>query len=220
MALSLRPVRAGVIARWALVLTLGLVLFSVMWVGAYRWIDPARQTSGAWLPLARIPVSLQSAVLLSEDARFCMHSGVDWISVNAALARARAGERLVGASTLSQQVAKNVFLWPARSWLRKGVEVWFTFLIENLWSKARILEVYLNEAQWGPEIYGVDAALKATGSGPQLQLDPFVATKLAVLLPSPVRYREKLPDALEQKRLNLFAMMMNPAIADTMRCIR
>ena len=114
-----------------------------------------------WRPLDEISPNLVRAVIAGEDARFCQHHGFDWEAIEAAWERyERGGGRLVGASTISMQTAKNLFLWPGRDWLRKGLEAWFTAWIELFWSKRRIIEVYLNVVEWGPGIYGAEAAAR------------------------------------------------------------
>ena len=115
-----------------------------------------------WRPLDEISPNLVRAVIAGEDARFCQHHGFDREAIEAAWERyRRGGGRLVGASTISMQTAKNVFLWPGRDWLRKGLEAWFTVWIELFWSKRRIVEVYLNVVELGPGIYGAEAAARA-----------------------------------------------------------
>lgn len=145
--------------------------------------------------LVRVPVPLDDispllidAVIASEDARFCLHRGFDWKAIRAASAANAKAANLRGASTISMQTAKNVFLWPERSWLRKGFEAYTTFFLEHLWSKRRILETYLNVIEWGPGIYGAQAAARyhfATTAG---QLTREQAARLAVLLPNPHAY--------------------------------
>jgi monofunctional glycosyltransferase len=211
---------------WGGLALLALVaLLSIGWVASYRWTNPTGPSAGVWRSITSVPQSLSTMVVLSEDARFCKHTGFDWASVHSALIRAKQGERLVGASTISQQVAKNVFLWQGRSWFRKGLEAWFTFLLESFWSKSRILEVYLNIAQWGPNIVGVDALLverasKLTLVGRETHLDLFDAAELAVLLPSPLRYRHELPDSQKQKSRALVALSLSPEAEKHLSCFR
>ena len=120
-----------------------------------------------WVPLDKISVNLQLAVICSEDQLFLQHNGFDIQAIEKAYEHNKNGKKLKGASSISQQTAKNVFLWPQRSWLRKGLETYFTFLMELIWSKERIMEVYLNSIEMGPGIYGAEAAI----------------------LPNPLRYR-------------------------------
>lgn len=185
---------------WRLVLLgLGLALLSVAWVAAYRVIDPpitflmARdrlrgiEVRRDVVPLAAIAPALPRAVIASEDSRFCTHRGFDVEAIEAAMEANREGRRLRGASTISQQVAKNAFLWPGRTWVRKGLEAWFTFWLELLWPKARIMEVYLNLAEWGPGIHGAEAAARHAFGKPAARLTPGEAARLAAILPSPLR---------------------------------
>jgi monofunctional biosynthetic peptidoglycan transglycosylase len=129
------------------------------------------------------------AVIAAEDQQFLIHDGFDFAQIEKAMTDAGRGKRLRGASTISQQVAKNLFLWPGQSWLRKGLEAWFTVWIDFLWPKRRILEVYLNSAQFGRGIWGVEAASRAYFGKDAARLDRQEAALLAAVLPSPNRYR-------------------------------
>jgi monofunctional glycosyltransferase len=187
-----------------------IILVPPIWVFALRNgpVAPTRLMQNryderaffVWTPLAKIPVHIQQAVLLAEDPKFCYHHGFDWAAMNQAITAARQGQKLVGASSLSQQVAKNVFLWPKRSWLRKGLETWFTYLIEKIWTKPRILEVYLNIASWGQGVFGVAAAAQSQFAFATLQdVTPQIAAQLAVQLPNPDDL-SLAPDARSTKR--------------------
>ena len=162
--------------------------------------DTAFQLDYEWVPLARISPHLAIAVVASEDQRFPQHRGFDVDAIRDALAAADDGERLRGASTISQQVAKNLFLWGGRSYARKGLEVWFTALIETLWSKQRILEVYLNIAEFGDGIYGAEAASQQHFRRPAADLSAHQAALLAAVLPNPKRLHANRPSAYVQKR--------------------
>jgi monofunctional biosynthetic peptidoglycan transglycosylase len=133
------------------------------------------------------------AVIASEDQLFPDHNGFDIKGIERALAfnKKKKGKKIRGASTISQQVAKNVFLWQGRSWFRKGLEVYFTFMIELVWSKERILEVYLNEAEMGKGIFGIEAAAKKYFKKPAARLTRTEAAMIAASLPNPVRYTVK-----------------------------
>ena len=133
------------------------------------------------------------AVIASEDQLFPDHNGFDIKGIERALAfnKKKKGKKIRGASTISQQVAKNVFLWQGRSWFRKGLEVYFTFMIELVWSKQRILEVYLNEAEMGKGIFGIEAAAKKYFKKPASRLTRTEAAMIAASLPNPVRYTVK-----------------------------
>jgi len=128
-------------------------------------------------------------VICSEDQNFVKHSGFDIKAIEKAFENNKKGKNIKGASTISQQTAKNVFLWPARSWVRKGLEVYFTFLIEAIWSKERILEVYLNSIEMGNGIYGAEAAAKYWFQKPASQLGIQEAAAIAAVLPNPLKYK-------------------------------
>jgi monofunctional biosynthetic peptidoglycan transglycosylase len=140
-----------------------------------------------WTPLDRISGHLVRAVLAGEDAKFCRHHGFDWDAIANAWTRYESGQgRLLGASTISMQTAKNVFLWPGRDWIRKAGEAYFTALIELAWSKRRIIEMYLNVAEWGPGIYGAQAAAQHYFHKPASALTTLEAARLAAVLPDPL----------------------------------
>jgi monofunctional biosynthetic peptidoglycan transglycosylase len=138
-----------------------------------------------WVPLAAISPHVQLAVVAAEDQKFPRHRGFDLEAIGDALGEAEAGARLRGASTISQQVAKNLFLWPGRSLLRKGIEAWLTLWIEGIWPKRRILEVYLNVVELGPGVFGVEAASQRCFGRAAAALGPREAALLAAALPSP-----------------------------------
>jgi len=143
-----------------------------------------------WRSLDQIDDDLKAAVIAAEDAKFCNHEGFDLEAIKKAQAyNERSKKKKRGASTLSQQTAKNAFLWPQRSWVRKGFEVYYTFLIETLWPKERILEVYLNIAEWGPGIYGAEAASRHWFKKSAQNLTKVEAARLAAILPSPRKWR-------------------------------
>lgn len=140
-----------------------------------------------WVPIERISPHLRRAVMAAEDSDFCSHWGFDFGSIIEAIEKAGEGGKLRGASTLSQQTAKNLFLWPERSWVRKGLEAWFTMLIELTWSKRRTLEVYLNIAEFGDGVFGAEAASRQAFGIPAKDLSLWQASRLAVVLPAPKR---------------------------------
>lgn len=144
-------------------------------------------------PVARSAMSanLRRAVLASEDDRFYLHSGIDFVEINNALERRRRGGRLRGASTLTQQVAKNLFLWNGRSYVRKGLEMYITLWLELLLTKERILDLYMNLAEWGPSIYGAEAAARAHYGKSAANLTRDESARLAAILPSPKRWSPK-----------------------------
>lgn len=155
-----------------------------------------------WVPLNKISPSLPVAVIASEDANFLRHHGFDYKAIEHAAERNRnhPEKRKLGASTISQQTAKNVFLWPGRSWVRKGFEVYFTTLIELLWSKQRIMEVYLNSIEMGDGIYGADAVAMEHFHTDALNLTRSQCALIAVTLPNPRRFSSKNPSAYMLKR--------------------
>ena len=153
-----------------------------------------------WRPLSSISPALARAVVAAEDARFCEHHGFDWEALREAAARNAQGGRLRGGSTISQQTAKNVFLWPSRDYLRKGLEAGYTVLIEALWGKRRILEVYLNEVEWGPGVYGAEAAAQRDFHEGADRLTPAQAARLAAVLPSPLHWSAQRPGAGVRRR--------------------
>lgn len=156
--------------------------------------DPVGITKD-WTSLDAISPNLQRAVIASEDARFFDHHGIDWEAVEDArdYNRRHAGRRKRGASTITMQCARNVFLWQGRTWARKGLELWFTTLMELFWPKRRILEVYLNVAEWGPGVYGAEAAAQHWFGIPAAKLSPAQGALLAAMLPSPRRWNPDRP---------------------------
>ncbi len=142
-----------------------------------------------WVSIDKISSNLQLAVICSEDQNFLKHNGFDIKAIEKALENNKKGKRVRGASTISQQTAKNVFLWPDRSWLRKGLETYFTFLIELTWSKERIMEVYLNSIEMGNGIYGAEAAAQYWYNKSAAKLSPMEAASIAAILPNPLQYK-------------------------------
>ena len=158
------------------------------------WEDEANfRLRREWVGWSEVSPELPIALVASEDQKFPEHHGFDWDAIESALERNREGHRVHGASTISQQTAKNLFLWPGRSWLRKGMEAWFTVLIETLWPKRRILEVYLNVAEFGDGIYGAEAASRAYFRKPAAHLSAHEAALLAAVLPSPRKLHPDRP---------------------------
>ncbi len=187
------------------------VVTSVLAVVAYRWVPPptsafvlARRIdawTGAlpnkpierrWVSANKVSPEMFIAVVAAEDQQFPQHFGFDLAAIEKALDERDKG-RTRGASTISQQVAKNLFLWSGRSWVRKGLEVWFTGLIELAWPKRRILEVYVNFAEFGDGVYGAEAAAKRFFGRSAMQLNSAQAARLAAVLPSPKRYSAARP---------------------------
>ena len=146
-----------------------------------------------WTPLKAISPNLVRAVIGSEDSKFCSHYGFDLEAIGDALEDSASGSRLRGASTISQQTAKNLFLTPDRNWARKGIEAYLTVLIEGLWPKRRIMETYLNIVEWGPRRFGAEAAAQGNFHKRASQLSPLEAARLATILPNPRNYRADQP---------------------------
>jgi monofunctional biosynthetic peptidoglycan transglycosylase len=189
---------AGRLVRGFGRLLLWAVLLSIGWVLSYRLVPvpftwpmardalSGRHVARDWVPLSEISPALARSVIAAEDSRFCTHNGFDLEAIRKAAERNAKGQRLRGASTISQQTAKNAFLWPGRSYVRKGLEAWFTLFIELMWGKSRIMEVYLNIAEMGPGIYGAEAASRHWFNKPASRLSNAEAARLAAILPQPI----------------------------------
>jgi monofunctional biosynthetic peptidoglycan transglycosylase len=191
---------------WLLAL---LLLLSIGPVVLLRWVDPPttafmlRQPGPVryrWVDWERISPHIKVAVIASEDQKFPEHHGFDFDSINDALEDRERGRRVRGASTLSQQVAKNLFLWSGQSWIRKGLEAYFTVLIETLWPKKRILEVYVNIAEFGNGVFGVGAASEVFFRKPAARLSAPDAALLAAVLPNPKRMKVSSPSVYVRSR--------------------
>ena len=178
--------------------------FSVAWEWARHLAhsEPYRPPAFYWLPMERISPHLRQAVLAAEDQRFTAHSGFDLVEIKAALSDMVADGRIRGASTITMQTARTVFLVPSRNWARKLTEAYYTVLIELAWSKRRILEVYLNTVDWGSGIMGAEAAAQAYFHKRSDALDRRQAALLAAILPSPHRFSPVRPSAYVQQRAN------------------
>ncbi|MDR3441107.1 monofunctional biosynthetic peptidoglycan transglycosylase [Telmatospirillum sp.] len=161
-----------------------------------------------WVPIEAISPELRRAVMTSEDQRFCSHHGFDWIEIDEAAESYRDDGRVRGASTISMQTAKNVFLWPGRNILRKGLEAGFTVLIEALWGKRRILEVYLNVIEWGHGLYGAEAAAQHYFHRPAGALTRHQAAALAAILPNPRRFSPTSPSLFIANRIRIIESRM------------
>ena len=200
----------GYILRRLLLVVLGLFAFSVLLVLLFRWAPPPtsafmleadiRPVHQEWVSWSHIAPPARLAVVASEDQKFPEHHGFDFDAIDKALEHNEKHRRLRGASTISQQTAKNLFLWSGRSYFRKGTEAYFTVLLETLWPKRRILEVYLNIAQFGPDVYGVEEAAKRYFGKPAARLDAHDAAVLAAVLPNPEKMHAGRPSAYVQER--------------------
>ncbi len=207
-----RRKRFGLLLSTLMVAFIAFVLAPVTWAGVYLFIDAPstvlmmqRAAEGQTIrhypvPLNRMSPHIVRAVVAAEDANFCAHDGFDIEAIQDAMASNARGERTRGASTISQQTAKNLFLWPDRSWLRKGLETYFTALIEFMWPKRRIMESYLNAAEWGDGNFGVEAAARARFGVSAADLTPLQAARLAAVLPSPNRWRADRPGPYVRRR--------------------
>ncbi|WP_368607720.1 monofunctional biosynthetic peptidoglycan transglycosylase [Pseudomonas fulva] len=162
-----------------------------------------------WVSWDHISDDLKVAVIAGEDQKFASHWGFDIPAIQAALAFNERGGNVRGASTLTQQVAKNLFLWPGRSWLRKGLEAWFTGLMELLWTKQRILEVYLNSAEWGQGVFGAQAAARYHFGVEASQLSRQQAAQLAAVLPSPLKWNAGKPSTYVASRAGWIRRQMS-----------
>ena len=153
-----------------------------------------------WVSLDKISPKLQLAVVCSEDQNYLKHFGFDWGAIQKAMKANEEGKKLRGASTISQQTAKNVFLWSSRSYLRKGLEAYFTLLIEIFWSKERIMEIYLNSIEMGNGVYGAEAAAQYWFKKTALQLNKDESAAITSILPNPLKYVANPPSAYIAKR--------------------
>lgn len=203
------------------------VIASVLLVAVFRWVPPPGTAlmverkleswvdnkpidlQRTWRSWDELPDSLKIAVIAGEDQKFAEHWGFDVGAIQAALNHNERGGSLRGASTISQQVAKNLFLWPGRSWLRKGLEAWFTGLLELLWPKQRILEVYLNSVEWGEGIFGAEAAAHKHFGVTAKSLSGRQASLLAAVLPNPLKWSPSRPTGYVNRRASWIRQQMS-----------
>ena len=226
------------LARGFLWLLLGWLAITISAVLVLRFIDPPTsafmtrdrisawwnevpryQFQHIWVDGNRISPHLKLAVIASEDQKFVDHYGFDLKSINDALEARERGRRVRGASTITQQVAKNLFLWPGQSWIRKGIEVYFTVLIETLWSKRRIMEVYLNVAEFGRGTYGAEAAARRYFRKSASQLNATDAALMAAVLPNPVRMRIASPSNYVRARQSFILRQMQGLGTQTVKIL-
>ena len=185
------------IVGWVLKLVLALILISVLWVLVYRFVNPpvtitmvgdmvaGRGAHKEWMPIGQIDRDMVRAAIAAEDSKFCSHHGFDVEAIESAMKRNASGGRIRGGSTISQQTAKNAFLWQGGGYARKGAEAWFTFLIEHIWGKRRIMEVYLNLAETGIGTYGVNAGAERYYGHDASAMTALEAARIAAVLPLP-----------------------------------
>lgn len=214
------------IAYWAFALFFGSTILAVvalrflpvyftplMFIRCYQQVQEGREVklSHHWVSLDKISPSLPVAVMASEDAKFLRHHGFDYQAIEHAAKRnmQHPEKQKLGASTISQQTAKNVFLWPGRSWVRKGFEVYFTVLIEFMWSKQRIMEVYLNSIEMGEGIYGADAVAEEHFGTDAKHLSKAQCALIAATLPNPRKFSSKSPSGYMLKRQARILREMN-----------
>ena len=212
---DLRMKKLQKLLQWIVLLFFGSTIFFVV---LYRFVPVpltplmiircAQQVSRGeqirlkhhWVPLEEMSKYLPVAVMASEDQRFLQHHGFDVVEIQNAIEERQSGKRLRGGSTISQQTAKNVFLWPKSSWVRKGFESYFTVLIALCWSKVRIMEVHLNSIEMGDGIYGAEAVAQQHFSRPAKKLSRANCALIAATLPNPLRYSSKKPSRYVLKR--------------------
>jgi len=206
----------------------GFIALTLLSVLALRWVRPVTtafmvegyvnawlgqefswRADYRWTPYERISRHAKLAVIASEDQKFAFHPGFDFEAIDAAVKARERGKRLRGASTISQQVAKNLYLWPGPSFIRKGLETYLTLLIEMLWPKQRILEIYLNVAEFGPGVYGVGAAAPRYFRTDPAHLTQAQGALLATVLPNPKRLRLERPNAYMWRRQAWIIEQMN-----------
>lgn len=222
---STRVAVARWVVRWSVRVVGACIAASLAVVALYHWVDPPltplmmiRSVQGLlagervgidrrWVDLRDVSPVVVRSVIAAEDARFFQHWGVDVKELQRAReynARQRGG-RIRGASTITMQCARSTFLWPSRTWLRKAIEVWFAVLMEQLWGKRRILEIYLNVVEWGPGVYGVEAAAQRHFGIPASRLDARRAALLAAALPAPHRFDPAAPTPYLERRAGMIA---------------
>ncbi|ROT93848.1 monofunctional biosynthetic peptidoglycan transglycosylase [Altererythrobacter sp. FM1] len=195
-------------------IVVGFILFSLLWVVLYRFVpvpvtatmlmDPNGITKD-WESLSNIDRNMVDAAIAGEDGKFCSHNGFDQEAIEKAIEHNARGGRIRGGSTISQQTAKNVFLWQGGGYFRKGLEAWFTFLIEHLWGKRRIMEVYLNVAETGIGTYGVEAGAQRYFKRSAARLTPLEAARIAAVLPLPKERAAISPSGFTRRHGNTIA---------------
>ncbi|AHF16288.1 peptidoglycan transglycosylase [Niabella soli DSM 19437] len=208
--------------KWGLRLFVVLFIGQLIYIVVLKWVAPpitltqigsvlsGRGFHNKNMPSSAVSENARLAVIASEDQLFPDHNGFDWKSIQKAMEynRKKPG-RVRGASTISQQTAKNVFLWQGRSWIRKGLETYFTFMIENIWGKKRILEVYLNVAEMGKGIFGIETAAQTYFNKPAKELTQYEAAAIAAILPNPLKLNVKPMSPYVSSRARAIVQQMN-----------
>jgi monofunctional biosynthetic peptidoglycan transglycosylase len=207
----------GRIFGWVVKLVIAFILISILWVLAYRFINPpitftmigdlvgGRGAHKEWMPIGQIDRDMVRASIAAEDSKFCTHHGFDFEAIEDAMKRNASGGRIRGGSTISQQTAKNAFLWQGGGYARKGMEAWFTFLIEHLWGKRRIMEVYLNLAETGIGTYGVNAGSERYFGHDASAMSATEAARIAAVLPLPKKRGAVAPKGFTRRYGNTIA---------------
>jgi monofunctional biosynthetic peptidoglycan transglycosylase len=208
---------AGRILGWIVKLVVAFFLISILWVLAYRFVPPpititmigdvlgGRGLHKDWMPIGQIDRDMVRASIAAEDSKFCSHNGFDFEAIEDAMKRNASGGRIRGGSTISQQTAKTTFLWNGGGYARKGVEAWFTFLIEHLWGKRRIMEVYLNNAETGIGTYGVNAGSQRYFGHDASAMSATEAARIAAILPLPKKRGAVAPKGFTRRYGNTIA---------------
>lgn len=193
------------------------VVGSILWVAVYRFVPPpitftmladvarGHGITKTWTPLTRIGPNMARAAIAAEDSKFCVHHGFDTAAIEAAIKRNARGGRIRGGSTISQQTAKNAFLWQGGGYFRKGLEAWFTLLIETIWGKRRIMEVYLNLAETGIATYGVEAGSRRYFGHDASHLSRIEASRMAAVFPLPKAREATVPRGYTRRYGNVIA---------------
>lgn len=208
--------------RWIIRLFLGFITLSLVLVLLFKWVNPGYTLTmlsrkwksdkpgfvikKEWKDLEYISPNMQLAVICGEDQHFCTHHGFDFAAIKNAMDNNEKGGPVRGASTITQQTAKNVFLWEGRSWVRKGLEAWFTLLIEWIWGKERIMEVYLNVAETGNGLFGAEAAAQQYFKTSAKKLTRYQAAAIASIFPSPRKWAIGVYPAAYRQNVILYAM--------------
>ena len=214
------------IIGWIVKLVVAFFLISILWVVAYRFINPpitatmvadlvaGRGATRDWMPISQLDRDMVRAAIAAEDSKFCQHNGFDFEAIEDAMKRNASGGRIRGGSTISQQTAKTTFLWNGGGYARKGVEAWFTFLIEHLWGKRRIMEVYLNNAETGLGTYGANAGSERYFGHDAGAMSATEAARIAAVLPLPKKRGAVAPKGFTRRYGNTIAARIGVVARD------
>jgi monofunctional biosynthetic peptidoglycan transglycosylase len=223
-----RPARSWPrrIIGWIVKIVAAFFIISILWVLIYRFVPPpitvtmigdvfaGRGLHKDWMPIREIDRDMVRAAISAEDSKFCQHNGFDFEAIEDAAKRNASGGRIRGGSTISQQTAKTTFLWNGGGYARKGIEAWFTFLIEHLWGKRRIMEVYLNNAETGLGTYGVNAASQRYFGHDSSAMSPTEAARIAAVLPLPKKRGAVAPKGFTRRYGNTIAARIGVVARD------